>query len=161
MQVTRERTAADPSEIGTSTVLRYRGAWWVRQSWSGGRQLVEIKVKRVCRGRVLLVGPRVAGRHSVRLDTDRSAAFVADALLEWFSRQPDYRVAAARWQEFARLLGTAWLPGGWLAEGFDYGLHTSRPPCGDHGAPVAAEIPADREPSPAPHPPRTRAAPPP
>jgi hypothetical protein len=64
-------------------------------------------VKRVCRGRVLLVGPLVSGKHSVRLDTDRTAAVVADALLEWLSRQRDHRVAATRWQEFARLLGTA------------------------------------------------------
>ncbi len=150
---------ADTFDSGTSTVLRYRGAWWVRQSWRGGRYLVQIKVKRVCRGRVLLVGPMVTDRNSVRLDTDRSAAAVADALLEWLSSQADHRIAAARWQEFARLLGTAWLPGVRPAESFDHGLRTSPPPRSDRrGAPVAAPALADSTPSLTPHPPRPRAA---
>ena len=153
------RTCPDASAEGSSTVLRYRGAWWVRQSWCGGRQLIEIKVKRVCRGRVLLVGPRIADRDSMRLDTDRSAAAVADTLLEWLSRQADHGVAAAHWQEFARLLGTAWLPGVRLAESFDHGLHASPPARSDRrGAPAAAEAPANDEPSPTSHPPRPRAA---
>ncbi len=157
--MTHRRTAADTTETGSSRVLHYRGAWWVRQSWCGGRHLVEIMVKRVCRGRVLLVGPTVTDKNSVRLDTDRTAAVVADALLEWLSRQPDHRVAAARWQEFARLLGTAWLPGACLAERFDHGLYTSPPARSDHrGAPVAARAPCNSKPSPIPHAPLPRAA---
>ena len=108
---------------------------------------------------MLLVGPRVAGRDSVRLDTDRSAAAVADALLEWLSRQADHRMAAARWQEFARLLGTAWLPGARLAESFDHGLRTCPPARSDRrGVPVSAGDPANRQPSPTPHPQLPRAA---
>ena len=150
--------SADTRSEGSSTVLRYRGAWWVRQSWCGGRHLVEIMVKRVCRGRVLFVGPIVTDRNSVRLDTDRSAAAVADALLEWLSRQPDHRIAAARWQEFARLLGTAWLPGARLAESFGHGLRTSLPAGSDRrGAPAAARPPGNSRPSLTPHPPRPRA----
>lgn len=116
-------------------------------------------VKRVCRGRVLLIGPMVTDKNSVRLDTDRSAAVVADALLEWLSRQPDHRVAAGRWQEFARLLGTAWLPGACLAECFDHGPHASPPARSDcRGAPVAARAPGNSKPSPTPHAPLTQAA---
>ncbi len=158
MQHSCER--ADTTETGTSRVLHYRGAWWVRQSWCGGHRLVEIMVKRVRHGRVLLVGPIVTDRSSVRLDTDRTAAVVADALLEWVSRQPDHRVAAARWQEFARLLGTAWLPGACLAEGFDHGLHGSPPACSDRSAAtVAARAPGNSRPPPTPHAPLPRAAP--
>ncbi len=116
-------------------------------------------VKRVCPGRVLLVGPIVTDMNSVRLDTDRSAAAVADALLEWLSRQPDHRAAAARWQEFARLLGTAWLPGSCLAERFDHDLHTSPPARSDRpGSLDAAGDPGNSKPSPTPHTPLPRAA---
>ena len=159
MQATRESTAVDSSDGGTSTVLRYRGAWWVRQSWCEARYLVEIRVKRISPGRVLLVGPMVSDRTSVRLDTDRSAAAVADALLEWLSLQADHRVAAASWQEFARLLGTAWLPGVRLAESFDHGLRTSPPARTDRrGVLAAARAAGNSIPSPTPHPPRPRSA---
>lgn len=91
----------DDPTTGVSCVLDYGGAWCVLQSFGGDRVLMQLKVTRLRRGRVVVFGPAERGLRSAGLGSDVDAGKIADALFDYLSAQPDAAAAIAGWREHA------------------------------------------------------------
>ncbi len=88
-----------------SHALAYGGSWYVRQTYDGGHDLLELAVRRVARdprkgARLLVSGPIAAdGRRSVAFWTERERGAVVDDLVDYLRTLPR-EAALCGWTRF-------------------------------------------------------------